>query len=102
MGIQRGKKKCLEALRVTGVVAASTGACAHTQTHTHTHTHTYTHTHGGSWPALGKQDLVLARNPEDLRPGSSRNPLRWTHSAREDWHLYMKSDLDSLPCWLIR
>ena len=74
----------------------------HTYTHAHTHTHRYTHTHGGSWPALGKQDLVLAGNPEDLRPGSSRNPLRWTHSAREDWRLYMKSDLDSLPCWCIR
>ena len=48
MGKQRGNKKCLEALKVTGVVAASTG----TRTH---NTRTHTHTHGRSWPALGKQ-----------------------------------------------
>lgn len=66
MGKQRGKKKCLEALKVTGVVAASTGTRTHntctlnTCTHnthiahahithahiTHAHiTHAHIHTH---------------------------------------------------------
>ena len=75
MGILRGKKKCLEALRVTGVVAASTG----------THTHTYTH--GGSWPALGKQDLVLAGNPED--PGA----------APKTWQLQKPLEVDTQCPW---
>ena len=66
MGKQKGNKKCLEVLKVTGVIAASTG--------THTHTHTHTEDPGQHWGS--RNLLVLAGNPDDLRTGSSRNPLR--------------------------